>query len=677
MSYDASHLQGPFKQIPRLHKAWESERAGPETKLQEIFNAGGLRIRGILAAVGDILDPVTGDVTWKGWDEEARNLIREITFEGKTEGLLPDKMDAWSPGSRDSGGGAVEAVLCLVEWGVLSDGRRKSDRRTVRAQAQLFIVPKSNGLGRAIIDARTLNLRFKAPPKVELPAPPLLWKALNAISTPLSARRMVNGDFSNWFYQIPFNARLSEHCAVAVGNERWFLNVLPMGFSWAPWVGQMLSWGVVEKAISYFRHQWDGYIDPIEGCTAPALRFLREKNGSAYGFVAIYYDGIFIVTNSEEAAVWERALRRTTHDLNCKWKELEGAGGGLSSATFGGLRYFQGGLRVCEGKVDGWRSVLATVKWTRRLVARVVAIVCYVRYVLDLDPGPFLETLRLGQSLASQVASELGHKSISRAWGEGCEQPPVVVLQQAQRAMEQAAASSRDLIPRNEQPAQQVALVITDASLNQGAFVIFIAPSNEASPLSWVQHSLAVDPAGAHATIDTSIHGGASGEMTRLELQTILRGLKVIQDEHPAVTKVVIVNDNQAALHIIDAAWSTTNHLDDLLRPIRTYIRKQEIAVVYIPSALNPMDKASRSTTTRIDDALLRGAFLAIQDQVPWHFWLHSRHCRAPVVGEVISTLCVSQGSQHPQHAAVRAALAASANGNTRTTKREREEEQK
>eukprot|EP01060_Flectonema_neradi_P016803 TRINITY_DN2343_c0_g2_i6.p1 TRINITY_DN2343_c0_g2~~TRINITY_DN2343_c0_g2_i6.p1 ORF type:complete len:999 (-),score=37.81 TRINITY_DN2343_c0_g2_i6:34-3030(-) len=122
----------------------------------------------------------------------------------------------------------------LETWGIITKSQ------SAEAVLPFFTIPKSNGFLRPVVDGRKINVLQERPPDMKLkPIQDLL-------SFILQKRWFLQHDGKSWFYQFPIHSDIRPffalHLAGARGKfVRYNLNVLPMGWSFAPAIAHRAS----------------------------------------------------------------------------------------------------------------------------------------------------------------------------------------------------------------------------------------------------------------------------------------------------------------------------------------------------------------------------------------------------------------------------------------------------
>ena len=130
----------------------------------------------------------------------------------------------------------------LEQWKVVR--HFDSSRLKVMALNALFLVRKSNGLFRVVVDCRPFNARCRTPPPVNLIA---MEEWLIKLYLLKKGRRLYFccADYKSYFYQIAITWWLSAYFVASCNGKLMALIVLAMGFSWAPFLALSVAWAIV------------------------------------------------------------------------------------------------------------------------------------------------------------------------------------------------------------------------------------------------------------------------------------------------------------------------------------------------------------------------------------------------------------------------------------------------
>jgi hypothetical protein len=139
----------------------------------------------------------------------------------------------------------MDDLFMLRECGVLTNVELSEQ---ISHLVRLFKVPKKNGLSRLIADCRDINNLLPKPGDMCLP------NIHNIIDSVLEHKWVIQFDGKNFFYQFGLSGGAEKAFPVGIGNkrgkfEKYFLNVLPMGFKYAPIIAQHTANLIVENVL--------------------------------------------------------------------------------------------------------------------------------------------------------------------------------------------------------------------------------------------------------------------------------------------------------------------------------------------------------------------------------------------------------------------------------------------
>ncbi|KAJ9434789.1 hypothetical protein DIPPA_30564 [Diplonema papillatum] len=119
----------------------------------------------------------------------------------------------------------------LRSCGVASDARSRP-----AFAMKAFTTPKKDGrTARLVLDARPLNDAMRRPPSMDLP------RLRDFIAEVERHRFAMQCDGVSYFYQFPIDASISRYFGIGMKGCDMLLNVLCMGWSWAPCIAQRAS----------------------------------------------------------------------------------------------------------------------------------------------------------------------------------------------------------------------------------------------------------------------------------------------------------------------------------------------------------------------------------------------------------------------------------------------------
>lgn len=245
-----------------------------------------------------------GDLTMLGLNEAA-------------EGLKDYSLDKF-PSAKRTNQKLYAQVDTFVQWAILRELKPGDTIPAFVLPSKLFPVPKSNGLFRAIFDSRIAGKFCLPPPPINLPP---LSDVIVAVA---EATFYWTCDYKHWFYQITIPDIMQKLFGVRVtgrvhGALTWLMVVLPMGWSWSPYIAQSLGWSLIlfhapdEKGLPF--HMADL---PKDG--PPRKMPIRNKEGVRTGWAFLWIDNILLCgTSQRDIELWSAHIIRTCAHVNCKF----------------------------------------------------------------------------------------------------------------------------------------------------------------------------------------------------------------------------------------------------------------------------------------------------------------------------------------------------------------------
>jgi len=188
-----------------------------------------------------------------------------------------------------------------------------------------FAVAKSCGeLARTIFNGHILKMASHVPPPVNLLDIVLLYQMVGAMRRP----HIYIADIRGWFHVLKINAFLQLLFGIICGccNEVWMWQVLPMGWSWSPYIAQCIGWSLILHTLPC-----DVYVfESASQESPPQYRWLCRRmpdgsTGSRVGFVTLLYDNIGMFCSDQVVAqAFKRRVEATMaeFDVPLKYSDL-------------------------------------------------------------------------------------------------------------------------------------------------------------------------------------------------------------------------------------------------------------------------------------------------------------------------------------------------------------------
>jgi hypothetical protein len=180
--------------------------------------------------------------------------------------------------------------------------KKKVRSHSERGYARFFTVVKKLGrdgkpILRTILDCQEANAVFEDPPPVNLCPLRELLKVFESVE---DLRTL---DLRHWYHQIPVGEHLQQFFTLGFGALRIQWTVLPMGWKWACFVAQSLTWFAVAGQEAY---EWSD------------LPRVWHQGGVR---VAVVYDNVIAGGPTAELEVFWRGLRERLSAINAVVKE--------------------------------------------------------------------------------------------------------------------------------------------------------------------------------------------------------------------------------------------------------------------------------------------------------------------------------------------------------------------
>lgn len=140
----------------------------------------------------------------------------------------------------------------LIQAGWCSPSRGRRARHRPFHALPVFAVPKAHpGKHRLITDCRVLNMVLPRPPPLQLPRLPVLLHSIHDAVVHCPGLTFYTHDLTGWFYQLPVSGPLRDLLVIRCpGHPPCTLNLLPMGLSWSPYIGQLFHCACLQLALN-------------------------------------------------------------------------------------------------------------------------------------------------------------------------------------------------------------------------------------------------------------------------------------------------------------------------------------------------------------------------------------------------------------------------------------------
>jgi len=516
-------------------------------------------------------------------------------------------------------------VLQLAESKVLA---KIASLREALCTSRYFAVPKlapsGDATARAILDARPANRLCHTPPPLALVEVREQMLALEKIG----AKYILLADWRHFFHQIPLGRGIREQSPLPLicrlfalrvsGLGIWRWASLPMGWSWSPYLAQMVSWLTLliheEKEAPLF--DTSGY----EKEDTPRMLKIGEK-----AVVFVLYDNVLIAAEDHNVFLRIRKrLQRNVKLLNLAVKTWEEFGPGDLSIdaqeTEGARRAIHLGLQIGRSADGHWmfrHDPVKVARWeprfsrpnTLRGTARLLGTIVRHLMVNGIRLVDAKQALRLASRIgtdAPKVGWDVPAALSDVEWD--CLGPWVTQIRN------NSWAQVPDV--RDSEAAKQVHLATDASDTGLGAVVM----SLKGDILSCLARPDGVWSIPCNAQLrDTHIFFK--------ELTAAVKGATHFADlmDWKDCTLNLYV-DNTAAAGALRRAYSSCDAANDLLEELFRVMDKRNIRlnVVSIPGLVNPADGPSRFATPQPERFVLLKKEMDRQEQgrigatAPW-----------------------------------------------------------
>ncbi|CUF79501.1 transmembrane protein, putative [Bodo saltans] len=287
------------------------------------------------------------------------------------------------------------ALKKLCNWSVI----RQSTGKKERFFGIFFEVPKATATTRAILNARIQNARANRPPSFALAQFSLVVSMMCTFS------EFYVADLRHWFYQIRLPAGIEQYFSILCGSAIFEFLVLPMGFSWAPFIAQCLCMGLF--MLTRFVHSAINCISP-----PPCVDFFQKSGHTTIGRALCIYDNILVGTsNSTILEQLVADIRGNAKQANIVFKEEQIT----RSPSFLGVVFTNSTDQVswqhCSKNLERWSQRLDHPTSSNRDVAGLIGIILW-------DANVHLRPLCLEQRCIQMLRKIAGDIACVSSWNQ-------------------------------------------------------------------------------------------------------------------------------------------------------------------------------------------------------------------------------------------------------------------
>jgi hypothetical protein len=456
-----------------------------------------------------------------------------------------------------------------------------------------FAVLKDMTTSRAIFNGRSLSESWQTPPPVNLADIAQVIGRVNEVGSENRRTWAVTGDLRHWFHQLSMTEELMRYMGLYVsgpggkidGGQAYRYKVLPMGFSYSPWLAQSVSWMLLS-------HRQDR--DPVmveeaqlkhEGCLPTFLRvFYKERE---CGWATVYYDNYLVMCDSEEAAVaWSKRILANATFFNIQIKA--GTHKIVTPDVFAccGLEYLGVRFKITTKKRnrDSEEQLKPSVTWemknplkdfpeatTKRDAARIVGKIMF-HMVIHVTPLGRVEGFR-------DLVKILKHLSLLKGWDvtHNLDGSQVAVLRSR---WEHAKLNQPLSVPVND--LKGVSDILATDAARKGFGYVRIRNGEASAPVEghWTEAEL------KKWTTKKTI------KIFLMEMHAAVESIKKFFEDNAECKKLLVAVDNSGVAYSLRKGFSSLDEAQEMIDKVMHLLHRIEI--IQVISADNCADCPSR-----------------------------------------------------------------------------------
>lgn len=477
-------------------------------------------------------------------------------------------------------------IQSLHGWGVI----KLRNKGTIRCMCKYFAVPKNEHSSRSIFDGRRLDLLCNAPPPVNIPDIASILRLVADLGKGHGLYGMT-ADIRHWFHQIPASESLSSLFGIECGGQSFVFRVLPMGWSFSPWICQGLAWTVIMHGLQQCNLV---VVETVCSDSLPQyLRVRRAADGVLVAYVFLYYDNIGLFCTDKAAAGQMRARILQSFSLaNIVMKEsspFSAATMHVGRPVFTGATYL-GAFIAQKSSLDTGSEVI----W-KHDPARLIGL-CVPSLEGAITPRSFafvVGKLVWDMTLSIRPLCSLGNilrflGEVARLAGEhSWDKPAVAVPENVRRLILEAWSAYASNLWRCMDPieAGYTRLAVDASTTGWGAVIISGKDFIEVLAEHWAPEM-------------------RERPIFELEVIAVCRAIAVAIQRSPGF--FLVAEDNTAAKHALNRLYSTNQAANAAIMGLRDLLstHKSAIKVIGIRSEDNVADDPSRGK--QVDEERLR-----------------------------------------------------------------------
>jgi hypothetical protein len=461
---------------------------------------------------------------------------------------------------------------------------QQSKRRELRFHWLFFTILKSIECSRAIFNGKHLAKFWSRPRPVGLPTIPDLLKALSRFRRPFIYQR----DYRHWFYQIPLSNHHFDYFGINFSSTmRYFMKVLPMGWSWSPFIAQSIASFIAAQAMmdvfgEAFRMPTSEEIPP----------WYEHTEGTTLSMVIVWYDNFCILSDDPTiAARIIRAVDAMSAKFGAIYKTKKGEDLMVvqeASTIFLGIELEWVANRLWwsfpEEKRREWYDLSTERIKTCRDIARRAGMLNWIAYVTGSHCHPSIVDEHIRIARMDQAVWD--EESVTQ-----CSQKAEEIFQSELRKW----STKRRFTWEAEDLGRRL-VIIADASTEAGGHIV----------LNWELERF--DHVPDYSRRWTSSLAGDSTKIFYLEFIAVIGGVYAAVDSVRHMNErldILIVTDNLGLKYTINRGCSNLTSARTCFAAIPHGVR---LRATWIPTEENPADGLTRATQSFTTNEALLGS---------------------------------------------------------------------
>lgn len=237
--------------------------------------------------------------------------VIDIILEDKVaKALTWNQEDSWIQPEKDkraTAQGWSPHVVTMGNWKIV----RRINVGNAKVVCTYFAVPKNEEVARTVFNGRYTSQQSKTPPPVNI----LDIQELLQMVGMMDNVHYHFMDIRHWFHQVPVCQFLQERFCIYMKvrrqvGEYYCWQVVPMGWSWSPYICQCIAWVMILNTTKEDRKHF--YYNYPKGLKTPPryVDIHRSSDKERVGFVTLLYDnvGVFVNDNRIGLKIREQIL---------------------------------------------------------------------------------------------------------------------------------------------------------------------------------------------------------------------------------------------------------------------------------------------------------------------------------------------------------------------------------